>query len=89
MPSPKPQVYEEVRVYEGVAERTGVQFERSEVRHSEGCCGSLTGYHCRGPADTCSQQTDCPAPPAGQFSGCQYAPEVAHWQCVAIMPCNG
>jgi len=44
VPSPKPQVYEEVRVYEGVAERTGVQFERSEVRHSEGCCGSLTGF---------------------------------------------
>ena len=44
MPTSKPQVYEEIRVYDGVAERTGVLFERSEVRHSEGCCGSLTGF---------------------------------------------
>jgi len=29
-------------VYEGVAERTGVHFERSEVRRSGGYCASLT-----------------------------------------------
>jgi len=31
-------------VYDGVAERTGVQFERSEVRRSGGFCGSLTDF---------------------------------------------
>ena len=36
------QSFDEVRVYEGVAERTGVQFERSEVRRSGTCCRSLT-----------------------------------------------
>ncbi len=38
----KPQPYEEIRVYEGIAERTGVRFERSEVRRREGYCESLT-----------------------------------------------
>lgn len=36
------QTFEEIRVYEGVAERTGVHFERSEVRRSAGYCASLT-----------------------------------------------
>jgi len=36
------QPFDEIRVYEGVAERTGVQFERKEARHSGGCCRSLT-----------------------------------------------
>jgi hypothetical protein len=36
------QSFDEIRVYEGVAERTGVHFDRSEVRRSGGCCGSLT-----------------------------------------------
>jgi hypothetical protein len=44
VPNPKPREYEEIRVYDGFAERTGKRFERSEVRHSEGCCGSLTGF---------------------------------------------
>ena len=44
VPSPKPRVYEEIRVYDGVAERTGVRFERSEVRRSEGCCDSVAGF---------------------------------------------
>ena len=35
------QQFEEIRVYEGFAERTGVQFERSEVRRSGACCISL------------------------------------------------
>jgi len=39
MPS---QPFEEVVVYEGVAERTGVRFDRSEVRRMDGYCGSLT-----------------------------------------------
>jgi hypothetical protein len=34
--------FDEIRVYEGVAERTGVHFERSAVRRSEGCCGTVT-----------------------------------------------
>ena len=37
------QRFEEIRVYAGFAERTGVVFERSEVRRSEGCCSSLAG----------------------------------------------
>ncbi len=36
------QSFDEIRVYAGVAERTGVHFERNAVRHSGGCCGSLT-----------------------------------------------
>jgi hypothetical protein len=36
------QPFDEIRVYAGVAERTGVQFERSVVRRSEGCCKSVT-----------------------------------------------
>lgn len=35
---------EEIRVYEGVAERTGVHFERSAVRRSSGFCASLTEF---------------------------------------------
>jgi hypothetical protein len=31
----------EIRVYEGVAERTGVQFERDAIRRSAGCCRSM------------------------------------------------
>ena len=37
------QRFEEIRVYAGFAERTGVLFERNDVRRSEGCCGSLAG----------------------------------------------
>jgi hypothetical protein len=36
------QLFDEVRVYDGVAERTGVQFERDAVRRSSGCCRSVT-----------------------------------------------
>jgi hypothetical protein len=36
------QRFEEIRVYAGVAERTGVQFERNAVRRSGGCCRSVT-----------------------------------------------
>ena len=32
---------DEIQVYADVAERTGVQFERNEVRRSGGYCGSL------------------------------------------------
>lgn len=35
-------IFEEIRVYGGVAERTGVQFERDAVRRSGGCCRSMT-----------------------------------------------
>jgi hypothetical protein len=34
--------FEEIRVYAGIAERTGVLFERSLVRRSSGCCNSVT-----------------------------------------------
>jgi hypothetical protein len=36
------QSFDEICVYAGIAERTGVQFERNVVRRSGGCCGSLT-----------------------------------------------
>jgi hypothetical protein len=36
------QSFDEIRVYAGIAERTGVQFERNVVRRSAGCCTSLT-----------------------------------------------
>ena len=35
-------IFEEIRVYGGVAERTGAQFERDAVRRSGGCCRSMT-----------------------------------------------
>jgi hypothetical protein len=34
--------FDEIRVYAGVAERTGAQFQRDAVRRSEGFCRSLT-----------------------------------------------
>ena len=36
------QIFDEIRVFEGVAERTGVQFERASVRRSAGCCRSMS-----------------------------------------------
>jgi len=36
------QSFAEIRVYDGVAERTGVQFDRSAVRRNTGCCRSMT-----------------------------------------------
>lgn len=35
------QTCEEIHVYDGVAERTGVYFKRSDVRRSGGYCGSV------------------------------------------------
>ena len=35
-------LFNEIRVYAGIAERTGVQLERGSVRRSGGCCRSLT-----------------------------------------------
>jgi len=34
--------FDEIRVYGGVAERTGVQFQRSDVRRSGSRCSSLS-----------------------------------------------
>jgi hypothetical protein len=34
--------FDEIRVYAGVAERTGVKFKQSEVRRSGSCCRSLS-----------------------------------------------
>jgi hypothetical protein len=36
------QGFEEIRVYEGVAERTGLVFDRSDVRRSGRCCTSVS-----------------------------------------------
>jgi hypothetical protein len=38
------QALDEIRVYEDVAERTGVHFERSAVRRSDGYCRSMTEF---------------------------------------------
>ena len=38
---PVGQPFEEIRVYGGVAERTGVLFERNDVRRSDRCCSSV------------------------------------------------
>lgn len=34
--------FDEIRVYAGAAERTGVLFQRNDVRRSAGCCRSLS-----------------------------------------------
>lgn len=34
--------FDEIRVFEGVAERTGTDHERSAVRRSPGCCKTFT-----------------------------------------------
>jgi hypothetical protein len=34
----------EIRVYDGVAERTGVQLDRTDVRRSGGYCASVTEF---------------------------------------------
>ena len=44
------QSFDEIRVYEGFAERTGVHFEKDEVRRSERCCNSLTALLRKGRA---------------------------------------
>jgi hypothetical protein len=36
------QKLKEIRVYEGVAECTGLEVDRSEVRRNSGLCGSLS-----------------------------------------------
>jgi hypothetical protein len=36
------QSFDEIRVYAGIAERTGAHFQRDAVRHSEGCCRSMS-----------------------------------------------
>lgn len=33
--------YDEIRVYAGTAERTGVRFDRNDIRRSAGFCGNL------------------------------------------------
>ena len=40
--SPASELFDEIRVFEGVAERTGVQFDRSAVRRSRSCCKTLS-----------------------------------------------
>ena len=36
------QSFAEIRVYDGIAERTGVVFGRSDVRRRDGCCSSVS-----------------------------------------------
>lgn len=35
------QSFDEIRVYAGIAERTGIHFERNSVRRSAGYCGNF------------------------------------------------
>jgi len=44
------QFYDEIRVYDGFAERTGVQFDRATVRRSAVCCRSLMELMSKGRA---------------------------------------
>lgn len=52
-----------------------------------GYCGSLTGYYCHSPADTCAANADCNCDPARPL--CRYQATLGHWSCQAIIICNG
>ena len=54
-------------------------------------CGGVAGYYCHGAADTCDTDADCPDQNDGGIlpRKCAYVPEVNHWQCAAMMFCNG
>jgi hypothetical protein len=52
-------------------------------------CGGALGWYCHTCADTCVEDTDCPADPnpgAGPF--CAFDPTVGHWSC-AYTQCAG
>jgi hypothetical protein len=54
---------------------------------SRSYCGSVDGYNCTSPADTCTDpQTDCAA--CGGGNACDYAPQVGHFVCGTSV-CNG
>ena len=36
------QLFDEIRVFEGIAERTGARVDRAAVRHNSGVCRSLS-----------------------------------------------
>ena len=38
------QSFDEIRVYDGFAERTGAQFDKNDVRRSDGFCRSMTQF---------------------------------------------
>lgn len=38
----KDQSFDEIRVYAGIAERTGARFDRNSVRRSTGCCANVS-----------------------------------------------
>ena len=50
MSMPSQQVFDEIRVYDGFAERTGVQLDRATVRRSAVCCRSLMELMSKGRA---------------------------------------
>jgi hypothetical protein len=53
-----------------------------------GGCASISGYHCRTPADTCHVDADCPQM-TNAFMFCQYVPMLGHWGCAPVSVCNG
>jgi len=48
-------------------------------------CGSLTGYYCHSPADTCTTDADCCEP----TPRCFYTPALGHFACQAQTICGG
>jgi hypothetical protein len=53
-------------------------------------CGSITGYRCLKPEDTCGSSADC-GDPTGAQCRCEYVTELDHWQCLPRPPgsCGG
>ena len=57
-----------------------------------GLCVNSQGYRCRTAQDTCRADSDCPSQTDGGITlprGCQFVPEVGHWQCAAVSLCAG
>jgi hypothetical protein len=53
---------------------------------SAGYCGSISGFYCHTPADTCvDPKIDCPS---GQGQACVYDQNLGHFAC-ATVTCNG
>ena len=51
-------------------------------------CGSLSGYYCHSPADTCTTDATCCSPDTTVYN-CAYAPELGHFACQARQGCGG
>jgi hypothetical protein len=54
--------------------------------YSSNNCGSLGGYYCHTPADTCTDDTDCVG--TGGPAACAYSTTAARWQCIQMPLCG-